>query len=164
VLVHTLNFGTTRRNVGMLVCALNFGIAWKNVSVQVRALNFGAALKNVGVQVRAVCTHIIMVRVVCALLVEHRETLLVRAQCGYMLFYVEIHCNTLEEKISEPCDIGTTRTNPNIVLGKRYSHKKWSFNLSFEHTLLTKNIRMIFTLALLSGLCGSSFLLISQSN
>jgi hypothetical protein len=111
-----------------------------------------------------VCTHIIMVRVVCALFVERRETLLVRAQCGYMLFYVDIHCNTLEENISEPCDIGTTRTNPNIVLGKRYSHKKWSFNLSFEHTLLTKNIRMIFTLALLSGLCGSSFLLISQSN
>jgi hypothetical protein len=31
------------------------------------------------------CTHIIMVHKVCAVLVEHRETLLVCMQCGYML-------------------------------------------------------------------------------
>jgi hypothetical protein len=32
-----------------------------------------------------VCTCIIMVCVVCAVLTEHRGILLVRAQCGYML-------------------------------------------------------------------------------
>jgi hypothetical protein len=32
-----------------------------------------------------VCTHIIMARVVCAVLADRRETLSVRAQCGYML-------------------------------------------------------------------------------
>jgi hypothetical protein len=32
-----------------------------------------------------VCTHIIMVCVMCTMLVEHRGVLLVYTQCGYML-------------------------------------------------------------------------------
>jgi hypothetical protein len=33
------------------------------------------------------CTRIIMVCMVCAILTEHREMLLVRMQCGYMLLH-----------------------------------------------------------------------------
>jgi hypothetical protein len=59
--------------------------ASKNVGVRVCALNFGSAQKNVSVRVHAVCTHIIMVHMVYVVLVEHKETLLVCTQCGYML-------------------------------------------------------------------------------
>jgi hypothetical protein len=83
------------------VCVLKFGAAWKNVGVRVRALKFGTELKNFGVRVHTLnltlrgvhmhnkvhtmCTHIIMTRVVCAVLAECRGVLLVRAQCGYIL-------------------------------------------------------------------------------
>jgi hypothetical protein len=99
--VHALNFGTAQKNVGVWVRALNFGAAWKNVVVRLCALNFGAMWKNVGVRVRAlnlallgvhthnkvhvVCTHIIMARVVGAVLGECKGVWLVRTQCGYML-------------------------------------------------------------------------------
>jgi hypothetical protein len=103
VLVHVLKFGTAQKNVGVLLRALNFGTTWKSIGVRLHALSFGATRKNVGVwvqvrtlnlelhsvhtynKVHVVCTTILMACVVCAVLVEHRGFLLVRAKCGYIL-------------------------------------------------------------------------------
>jgi hypothetical protein len=99
--VAALNFGSGRKNIDVLVCVLNFGSVQNNIGVQVRTLNFGITQKNVGVRVRAlnlalcgvkthnkvhtVCTHMIMVHVVCIVLAKCRGARLVRTQCGYML-------------------------------------------------------------------------------
>jgi hypothetical protein len=85
VLVHALNFGPARKNVGVRVHALNFGVTWKNVVVRVLALNLALCGVHTRVKVRVMCTHIIMTRVVCAVLVERIGVWLVCVQCGYML-------------------------------------------------------------------------------
>jgi hypothetical protein len=59
--------------------------AWKNVGVRVCALNLALCGVHMNNKVCAVCTHIIMMCVVCAVLAEHRKFLLVCTQCGYML-------------------------------------------------------------------------------
>jgi hypothetical protein len=43
VLMRTLNFVATRKNVSVLVCALDLGNVQKNVGVLMRALNFDVA-------------------------------------------------------------------------------------------------------------------------
>jgi hypothetical protein len=53
--------------------------------VRVRALNLSLHGVHTHIMVCAVCTHIIMVRMVCAVLAERRGVWLVRTQCGYML-------------------------------------------------------------------------------
>jgi len=71
----------------VLVRALNFGVARKNVGVWVCALNLALRSVHAHNKVHVVCTHIIMMCVVCTVLADHRETLLACAQCGYMLFH-----------------------------------------------------------------------------
>jgi hypothetical protein len=74
-----------RAEKSVRVRALNFGVARKNLGVRVHVLNLALRGGHMHNKVHAVCTHIIMACVVCAVLAECRETLLVRAQCGYML-------------------------------------------------------------------------------
>jgi hypothetical protein len=62
-----------------------FGVTLKNVGVQVRILNLELHGVNTHNKVSAMCTHIIMVQVVCTVLAEHRGVWLVHTQCGYML-------------------------------------------------------------------------------
>jgi hypothetical protein len=85
VRVHAINFGATRKNADVRVHALNFGAMQKKVGVQVHMLNLALCGVHTHNKVRAMCTHIIMARVVCTILVEHKGILLVRAQCGYKL-------------------------------------------------------------------------------
>jgi hypothetical protein len=53
--------------------------------VQVHTLNLSLCGVHTHNNMHAVCTHIIMAYVVCAVLKERKETLLVCVQCGYML-------------------------------------------------------------------------------
>jgi hypothetical protein len=74
-----------RKNIGVLVHTLNFGAMQKNVGVQVRMLNLALCGVHTHIEVHTVCKHIIMVRVVCAVLAECKGVWLVCTHYGYML-------------------------------------------------------------------------------
>jgi hypothetical protein len=74
-----------RKKIGVRVCALNFGTSRKNVGVKVRTLNLALCSVHTHNKVCVVYTHIRMVHGVSAVLAERRGVWFVHAQCGDML-------------------------------------------------------------------------------
>jgi hypothetical protein len=104
LLVRALSFGTVRKNIGVLVHVLNFGATWNNIGVLVHTPNFGDAQKNVGVRVHALNLALCSVHMHNKVLVVCTHIITARVVCEVWVEHIGVRLVHAQCRYMLSCD------------------------------------------------------------